>query len=579
MPAAQMNPSWLQSQEASDRSEAQDSGKEPIRLWRSFLTARVVLGLVLVALHGGILMQAVSRQTLVNTTLSGLYFLVCLAARVWFKPKPLSRHLDGVWALTIGIDVLIFTAMQTIPGSGINYAPLFALPVLMAAILGSNRMGLGTSALITLALFTGEAWYGASTPMVLTEELLQASLTGAGCFLIAFVSNQFASKWVSSERNAETARRDALIQQQVNALVVENLGEGIVVADKQGAVRLINLAARQLIGLDRNFPTTALGLDHRLGWQPLMTLLQTSFEAHQPQSAEFDLHENGQLLGRLFVETQVTAATEDATSRLCVMVLRDTWKLRSRIQTEKLVSMGRMSAALAHEIRNPLAAIVQANELLHEDLHDPAARKLTAIVRQNANRLERIVGDVLDLAQAPQPENASASHPLELEAFVLATCQEWQAQHGLEWQLVSPASIGSRAFVQFDTDHLRRILVNLLDNAWRYASHEPSCIQVSIAQARSTASGLIELHVWSDGTPITPAIEQHLFEPFFSSQNRSTGLGLYICRELCQRNHATIGFRHGSPIGSGNAWGKDFFVSFAVTRSKPAVAAEQSHRA
>lgn len=568
-----MNPSWLQSQQASNA--APDTSKEPERLWRSFLTARAVLGLILVALHSGILMQLVSRQTLINTALSGIYFLVCLAARVWFRPKPLSHHFDSVWALTIGIDVLIFTAMQTVPGAGVNYAPLFALPVFMAAVLGSNRMGLGTSALITVALFTGEAWYGAATPAVLTEELIQASLTGAGCFLIAFVSNQFAAKWVASERDAETSRRDALMQQQVNALVVESLGEGIVVADQHGLVRAINPAARQLIGLSPSYPSRALHLDQRPSWQPLMALLRTSFSEQLPQSSEAELLEDGRVRQRLLVETRMTKATEDPNARLCVMVLKDFWALRARIQTEKLASMGRMSAAMAHEIRNPLAAIVQANELLQEDLQNATARRLTGIVHQNASRLGRIVGDVLELAQAPQAQDVHAAQALQLEAFVRAVCEEWRNQNGVADQIALEALNKRQTVVQFDADHLRRILVNLLDNAWRYASHEASCIEVFTEREQTMSPRLVELHVWSDGTPIPSDVEQHLFEPFFTSDNRSTGLGLFICRELCERNQAAISFRRGNPPGRESLWGKDFVIAMPM-RAQQGVQADQA---
>ena len=565
MPAAQMNPSWLQSQHSRDPNPPLESSKEPIRLWRSFLTARVVLGLTLVALHGGILLQSVSRQALINIALSTTYLLVCLAARVWFKPRPLSRHFDGVWALTIGIDVLIFTAMQTLPGSGVNYAPLFALPVFMAAVLGSNPMGLGTSALITVALFTGEAWYSTVAPGVLTEELLQAGLTGAACFVIAFVSNQFASKWVASERDAEKSRQDVQMQQQVNALVVQSLGEGVVVADQRGFVRLINRAAGDLIGLGRTQPTGALRLSQHQGWQPLMALLQNSFESQQPQSAELDIQDGDRANRRLLVETQLTSATSEPNARLCVMVLKDFWEIRSRIQTEKLASMGRMSAALAHEIRNPLAAIVQANELLQEDLQAESARKLTGIVQQNANRLQRIVGDVLDLAQAPQRSDVGTSTTVILEVSVQAFCQEWCSQHGVQAHLISCSLSESRTPVRFDADHLRRILVNLLDNAWRHATREPSCIEVFTKPAQDLRSGLLELHVWSDGDLITPDTERHLFEPFFSSQNQSTGLGLYICRELCERHQASIGFRRGKSPSREDTWGNDFFITLGQT--------------
>jgi two-component system sensor histidine kinase PilS (NtrC family) len=106
--------------------------------------------------------------------------------------------------------------------------------------------------------------------------------------------------------------------------------------------------------------------------------------------------------------------------------------------------------------------------------------------------------------------------------------------------------------VRFDSDHLRRVLVNLLDNALRYAGERPDSIRVSTRNANGQAS----LHVWSDGAPLEPSVQRHLFEPFFSSESRSSGLGLFICRELCDR--------HGAVMGYERAEGNEFFVLFAT---------------
>ena len=111
--------------------------------------------------------------------------------------------------------------------------------------------------------------------------------------------------------------------------------------------------------------------------------------------------------------------------------------------------------------------------------------------------------------------------------------------------------------VVFDGDHLRRVLVNLLDNALRYASDQPGAIQVA-----TSAGDAPTLTVWSDGAELEPAVERHLFEPFFSSESRSSGLGLYICRELCERHGASIGYRRGLAPSGDRRNGNAFFVAF-----------------
>ena len=112
--------------------------------------------------------------------------------------------------------------------------------------------------------------------------------------------------------------------------------------------------------------------------------------------------------------------------------------------------------------------------------------------------------------------------------------------------------------VQFDRDHLRRLLVNLLDNAARYASRRPGAIRV---ETQSIRHGPVLLAVWSDGVPMEPSVERHLFEPFFSSESRSSGLGLYICRELCERHGAGIAYERTARGQNGRMVdGNEFFV-------------------
>jgi len=136
---------------------------------------------------------------------------------------------------------------------------------------------------------------------------------------------------------------------------------------------------------------------------------------------------------------------------------------------------------------------------------------------------------------------------------------EWQRHTGCGERL-RVALDSANAWTAFDGEHLRRILVNLLDNALRYASTQPGAIVV----ASDASHGIAEarLRVWSDGQPLDPGVQRHLFEPFFSSESRSSGLGLYICRELCERHGATIAYAWTpAPDGSGRQ-GNEFTIGF-----------------
>jgi two-component system sensor histidine kinase PilS (NtrC family) len=287
-------------------------------------------------------------------------------------------------------------------------------------------------------------------------------------------------------------------------------------------------------------------------------LAQLTFLHRSAQLGDVAIEKAGGSARRMHVRTRLTPSRDGQAEGLCVIFLQDLREMEARLRTEKLAAMGRMSAAVAHEIRNPLAAIAQANALMEEDLREPALQQLSALVRKNAQRLAQIVDDILDISRVRHQAKGGTS-VLELDPAVAATCSDWalQTRSGARLQMALTAA-GRQ--VPFEPDHLRRVLVNLLDNALRYAGDRPGSMRVYTRAAGGQAS----LHVWSDGPPLEATVQRHLFEPFFSSESRSSGLGLYICRELCERHAATISYRRGAAAtDSGGTEGNEFFVSFA----------------
>jgi two-component system sensor histidine kinase PilS (NtrC family) len=208
--------------------------------------------------------------------------------------------------------------------------------------------------------------------------------------------------------------------------------------------------------------------------------------------------------------------------------------------------MGRLSAAVAHEIRNPLAAISQANALLEEDLTDPHQRQLTTMISHNAKRLDKIVEDVLNASRISPSTDSLSVHSIALQEQTVRVCHEWAAQHGAS-QHIELVQLCANVRVRFESEHLRRVLINLLDNAHRYASQAAGSILVHIAKTQDQTA---RLTVWSDGPPLESSVQEHLFEPFFSSESRSSGLGLFICRELCEQYGAHIEYSRCNRTGA-----------------------------
>jgi two-component system sensor histidine kinase PilS (NtrC family) len=529
------------------------------RLWRGFMTARIATALVLLVLLGALHLFAPAlnvSEWIVG--LCGTYLFATVVVRVFTRPPIPGKSFDPQWVFTIGVDLVAFAALHSIQAGGFNYSPMFALPVLMAAVLGTTTLALGTAAGVALLLLN-DAWVlSLHAPVEMTSRFLQAGLTGTGYFALAFVVSLMAARLAREEEAARHGRRAARTQAKVNELVIEALSEGILVVDIAGDVQAANPAARSLLSLVEGNGGEPFALAAQADWQPLRELASETFAQHRPQWRELALQEEGASARRIHVRTRLTAPEGSAAEGLCVMFLQDLREMEARLRTEKLAAMGRMSAAVAHEIRNPLAAIAQANDLMEEDLKEPGLKQLSALVRKNAQRLRQIVEEILDISRARQ-DGGPAAETLLLDGAVAATCSDWGVQtRGSSRMQLSLNAPG--VSVRFDAGHLRRVLVNLLDNALRYAGERPDSIRV----ATRIVAGHASLHVWSDGAPLEPSVQRHLFEPFFSSESRSSGLGLYICRELCERHGAAMGYERATAGTAANVReGNEFFVLFA----------------
>jgi two-component system sensor histidine kinase PilS (NtrC family) len=224
-------------------------------------------------------------------------------------------------------------------------------------------------------------------------------------------------------------------------------------------------------------------------------------------------------------------------------MIEDLRKAQEQAQQLKLASMGRLSASIAHEIRNPLGAIRHANALLGEQLEQPGQARLSRIIEDNTVRIDRVVTDVLSVARRERPNDEL----IDLAAFLPAFLDEFVAQSGAARRQVAIV-IESGEPLRFDANHLRRVLVNLVGNALRYASGGDGAVQIGWQES---GPDRLELRVSDDGPGLPFEMQQHAFEPFFTTEARGTGLGLFLSRELCAANGASIRYEPPGAAGRG----------------------------
>ena len=558
--------SWLNPGAADAVGGNFDASHEIARQWAGFMTARLVLGFVLVTLQTALYVTGTSHSQ-VQIAISATYLVGTLASKLFIQPRPLGQSFNRVWGALVGIDLITFSALQMLQGgsanmSTINYTPLFALPVLVASVLGSMRLALGTAAGITVLILGVSIWSYLQSPLESAPYLIQPALSGVGYFAIAWLSNQLASRLTTEGHRARQSQLAASIQRQVNELVIESLPDGVLIVDERGRVHAANPAARQLLGSQQALHATVFDLKEEAGWLPLLNLTRMCMGTGHSHEDDVTIRHGQQGPRRVHVRTRLAAPQGNTGESLCVLFLQDQRELEARMRTEKLAGMGRLSTAVAHEIRNPLAAITQANALLEEDVSDPRLKRLTTMVGQNAKRLEKIVNDILNVSRVQPYDPAHLIPAVPLNTTVQRICNDWASQNGAQARLTVHTSNPATG-VRFDTEHLRRVLVNLLDNARRHTQDLPDAIQ---AIASISDSQHATISIWSDAPPMDQSVESHLFEPFFSSDSRSSGLGLFICRELCERHDASLVYQRTMRNARGHPTeGNEFVVTLHRT--------------
>ncbi len=554
---------------------------------RYFCVTRLVIAAVLLgaSLYGGERV-AVGMQDPALFARTAVTYAV-LAATFGYLAATRQQH----FYLQLGAQLLIDVAgltllMSASGGTRSGLALLMLLPIAGSAILSPALLAIAFAALCSLAILAETVWRELRYDEP-SSNLILAGLFGAASFAIAIVMNRLAARLIVQERIARQRGYDLRAQIEINRLVVADMQDGVLILAADGTPRAANPAALRMLGLD---DARALVLDGWRGhvggtaisrqfvaWRSSAGTIGGSFELTAPASGGRDGGgdpgdadaEDG--TGRRLRVRFVAPEGDALASGRYVVFLEDLLRVEQRAQQLKLAAMGRLTASIAHEIRNPLAAIAHAGALLEEETGEQlglpfgsrdmaGAQRMVTIVRENAQRLNRIVEEILQLSRRA-PVNVE---PIPLDPWLAQLVDEFCRTQGCARSTVDLV-MKARPTILFNSEHLRQVLVNLLSNAVRYSSGREASVAVVVnvlANARAlnaTALALdvaglergddgqplierIELVVQDDGPGIDKATRGNLFEPFFTTHHRGTGLGLYLARELCLANDATLDY-------------------------------------
>lgn len=405
------------------------------------------------------------------------------------------------------------------------------VPVLMMVILAGAGLVAGGRTVLFFAALTTVLVLGENVWRYLTAaqpaDFVQVGMACIGFFGIAIVARLLALR---AKTNASLAaeRGQALAKQQaVNERIIRDMQDGVIVVGEDGRARQANPQASRLLGLQAVEGLALVDVDP--AFDQLVACGGTV------DSRLLRLGPGGRLLRCRTVCGEPGSAAAGET----LVYLTDFEDVQRQMQQLKLAALGRLTASMAHEIRNPLSAVTQAAELLTEEKRGDMQLRLARIINDNAHRIERMIRDVLALGRREHAEPEAVG----LAAFV-AELIDALALRGEDERAIYAVDIPATLTLAVDRAHLHQILDNLLTNARRYCSGKPSAVCV---RAEPLPAGRVAVHVQDDGPGIAEKTRANLFEPFFTTHPKGTGLGLYIARELAEANDATLELRDNVP--------------------------------
>lgn len=447
---------------------------------------------------------------------AAVYFLFAVGSLVVLLRRP--RHFNLQLSMQVAADVAALTLMMFASGgqkSGI--AILLLVVVAGAGLVGQGRMTLFYAALASVAMLLEESW------RALTREADPADFVRTGIVSIAFfgtaiIARLLSQRVVANETLARQRGRELNDQLRISERIIRDMDDGVLVVDSEARLRLLNPRAEALLEAPATdgaeLATLSRGLAERY----------KVWSTQPAETVEMLREEDGRLL-----RVRYLPAAEAGGHAL--IYLEDMERVQSQAQQLKLAALGRLTANMAHEIRNPLAAISHAAELLAEEDANPLHQRLARIIHDNTRRLNRLVTEVLELGRRDraQPET------LRWQTFLSGFLEEFSLHDASALRRVRRGEADVE--LRFDRGHLHRVMWNLLANALRHASQADGAVRL---EANLAAADCVELHILDDGPGVDEAQRNQVFEPFFTTHGAGTGLGLYIARELCEASGARL---------------------------------------
>ncbi|WP_273438856.1 sensor histidine kinase [Sedimenticola selenatireducens] len=529
----------------------QQTGTPPLRPLAIFFYYRLMLATLL-----GILYFSKAGPTLLGHTNPELfalvvtvYFgLVIASGLLLYAARPLS--LNQQTFLMVLVDICAITLlMHASGGIGSGLGMLLAVSIATGSLITRGVYASLEAAMASIFILS-EQVYAHLNQTFETTSYTQAGLLGTLFFAIAILAQVMARQLKSSEALATQRQLDLANMEQLNDYVIQHMLTGIIVVDTHSTIRLMNESAWYLLGM----PEVGTGSPLEQACHKLAAQLSEWDQAIHPTPEPFRPIAGGRELTAGF------SMLGENNKGGAVIFLEDTATVTQQAQQMKLASLGRLTASIAHEIRNPLGAISHAEQLLKESPEIPQAdRRLIDIISTNTRRVNEIIENILQLSRRGRSLPKEFLLKPWLEQFIIELARTLNLPDGVLKLQIDPDSTLIRA----DPSQFRQVFVILCENSIKHFDREREALSIQISGGITRESGGPFVDVIDNGPGIAPEHVRQMFEPFFTTRNAGTGLGLYIAKELCEANR--LGLDYIAVPGGGSC----FRITFPGRGNQP----------
>jgi len=503
--------------------------------WRSlklYNGYRLVIAILFFVTQSAIGDKAYWQDNYVSLVLAYFIFSCISGLLTWLEKPSINYNLPT----QIIIEIVFILLLMHMQQDGVsNIGLLLIITIASASLISDGRYALFYASLATIGILLEQSYQlvSASKPM---QNYTSAVILSLSCFATAWLAYSLAKRVQQSEWLAVQRGLDVKNMAQINALISHEMQDGVLVVDQSLQIKHHNIQAKRLLNLDfeDNEPSNWQGKSLQTLSPEISAMIRRWMYEDNVlnESSPANILKLSTLSRELRLRLLPVAENRHEGA---VIFIEDWSQMQTQAHQVKLAALGRLTANIAHEIRNPLSAISHANQLLQEEEdNNPATTRMLQIIADNVQRLDQIIKDVLELNR----RDRTNQELIQLENFMTDFYTQFCAVEKIPAHCFKLTLQNSNTMIAFDRRHLNQILWNLCKNGWRHSKNVENSLKLTVLT--STKRQDVQIEITDDGKGIPESVRSHLFEPFFTTEKSGTGLGLYIARELADANGAVL---------------------------------------